>query len=101
MKLFQSPEALAKMWPWTADNTLLVKLTGVLDLLAGLGLILPGLLNIQPKLTLYTAYATVALMLAACIFHISRGEVSAIGFNIFVIVLALFIALGRKSETTA
>jgi hypothetical protein len=98
MKLFQSPEKLAEMWPWTAENPTLVKLTGVLDLLAALGFVLLGLLRIQPKLTIYAAYATIALMVAASIFHITRGEASLIGVNIFFAVLAGFIAWGRSKK---
>jgi hypothetical protein len=96
MKLFQSPGKLEEMWPWTAENGMLVKLTGVLDLLAGLGLILPGLLKWNPKLTIFAAYGTILLMIAASIFHISRGEASQIGINVFFLVLATFIAWGRK-----
>ncbi|GAB2553835.1 DoxX family protein [Spirosoma aerophilum] len=96
MKLFQPTDALAAMWPWTADHTHLVKLTGVLDLLAGVGLVLPGLTGIQPGLTRYAAYGTIALMVAASIFHIARGEVGQIGVNIFVALVAIFIAWGRK-----
>lgn len=96
MKLLQSPDKLAEMWPWTAENATLVKLTGVLDFLAGIGLVLPGLLRMQPKLTIYTAYAVVILMVAASIFHITRGEASQIGVNIFFAALAAFIAWGRQ-----
>ncbi len=95
MKWFQSPEKLAEMWTWTADNPLLVKLTGVLDLLAGLGLILPGILKWSSKLTVLTAIGIVLLMISAIVFHVSRGEVSQIGFNIFVALMAVFIAWGR------
>ena len=83
MKLFAPPAKLAQMWPWTADNKSLVKLTGVIDLLAGIGLILPSLLSIQPKLTIYAAFGIIILMIAASIFHITRGEASQIGANIF------------------
>jgi putative oxidoreductase len=73
-----------------------VKLTGILDLLAGLGLVLPGLFRIQPKLTVYAAYGIIALMIAASIFHISRGEASLIGVNIFFLAVAAFVAWGRR-----
>jgi uncharacterized membrane protein YphA (DoxX/SURF4 family) len=99
MKLFQPADKLAVMWPWTADNTALVKLTGVLDLLAGIGLVLPALLRIQPKLTTYAAYGTLVLMIAASVFHITRGEVSQIGVNIFFAVFAVFIAWGRQKKS--
>lgn len=98
MKLVSPADKLAAMWPWTADNVTLVKVTGIIDLLAGLGLVLPGLLKVQPKLTVYAAYGTILLMIAASVFHISRGEAGQIGFNIFVLVLAAFIAWGRGKK---
>jgi uncharacterized membrane protein YphA (DoxX/SURF4 family) len=98
MKFFQPADKLAEMWAWTANNTGLVKYPGVLDLLAGIGLVLPAVLRIQPKLTIYTAYGTVGLMIAACIFHIARGEASQIGGNIFFAVVAVFIVWGRQKK---
>jgi hypothetical protein len=95
MKLF-NPDDLP--WQWIKENPSLVKVTGILDLLAGLGVVVPALLPIQPKLTIYAAYGTVALMIGAIIFHISRGEASQIGFNVFVIFIALFIAWGRQKK---
>ena len=85
-------------WPWVKENPGLVKAAGIFDLLAGIGIILPTLLPIQPKITIYAAYGTVLLMLAAIIFHISRGEASQIGFNIFVSIIAVFIAWGRQKK---
>ncbi len=93
MKLFK-PEELP--WLWIHENPSLVKVTALFDLLAGLGLVLPSLLNIQPKLTIYAIYGTILLMFSACVFHISRGEASQIGFNIFVLLAAVFIGWGRK-----
>lgn len=96
MKLFSPVDKLAAMWPWTGQvSPLLVKGTGIIDLLGALGLILPGLLGVQPKLTGITAICIVVLMVVASAFHISRGEASLIGFNIFVTVFAAFIAWGR------
>jgi hypothetical protein len=97
-KLLQPADKLAALWPWTADHPVLVKLTAVFDLLAGIGLIFPMLFRIQPRLTLYAAYGTIALMIAAGIFHISRGEGSQIGVNIFFAVLAIFILWGRQKK---
>lgn len=95
MKIFAPEDKVAAMWPWTANNRTLVKVTGVIDLLAAVGLILPSLLSLN-KLTVYAAYGTILLMIAASGFHISRGEGSQIGFNIFVAVLAAFVAWGRR-----
>lgn len=93
MKLFKSTDL---PWAWVKENQGLSAFTGVVDVLAGLGLVLPMLLQIKPKLTVYAAYGTVLLMVVASIFHISRGEGSQIGFNIFCLVLAGFVAWGRR-----
>jgi putative oxidoreductase len=98
MKLFQSPDKLAAMWPWTANNQFLVKFTGVIDLLAGIGVVLPAVVRIQPKLAVFTAYGIIALMITASIFHVTRGEASQIGFNIFVMALSVFVAWGRSGR---
>ena len=98
MKLFQSPEKLAEMWPWTAGNPTLVKVTAIFDLLAGLGLVLPGLLRLSNKVTVLAAFGTIALMIAAIVFHVSRGEASLIGINVFFAVLAGFVAWGRMQR---
>jgi uncharacterized membrane protein YphA (DoxX/SURF4 family) len=95
MKIFR-PDELP--WPWTKENPNLVMITGVLDLLAGFGLVLPAMLRIQPKLTIYAAYGIILLMVAASIFHIARGEGTQIGFNVFVLVCTVFIARGRQTK---
>ncbi|MEQ9092398.1 MAG: DoxX family protein [Balneola sp.] len=97
-KLFQPIEETAKMLPWALDNPGLLKFTGIVDLLGGIGIVLPAALKIQPKLTVFAAYGTIALMIAASVFHISRGEASLIGMNIFFLVLAGFIAWGRSKK---
>jgi uncharacterized membrane protein YphA (DoxX/SURF4 family) len=97
MKLFKPADL---PWQWIKENPNLVKATGVLDFLAGIGFVLPALLSIQPKFVIYAAYGTTALMLAASIFHISRGEVSQIWFNIFVAITSVFIAWGRQKKAS-
>jgi uncharacterized membrane protein YphA (DoxX/SURF4 family) len=93
MKLLK-PEDLPFLW--IQDNTRLVLLTGVIDLLAGFGIVLPALLRIKPNLTVFAACGIAILMVAASIFHISRGEANDIGFNVTVFFIALFIAWGRR-----
>ena len=74
---------------------MLLKFTGIVEILGALGIILPATLRIQPKLTIFAAYGIIALMISASIFHISRGEASLIGMNIFLLLLAVFVAWGR------
>ena len=96
MKWFQPVEKLAAMWPWTGQIPgILVKLTGLIDLVGAVGLILPSLLRIKPKLTPIAAIGIILLMISASIFHIARGEAAQIGANIVFAGMAAFIAWGR------
>jgi len=97
-KLFQPIEETAKMLPWALDNPELLKFTGIVDLLGGIGIVLPAALRIQPKLTVFAAFGTIALMIAASIFHVSRGESSLIGMNVFFLLLAAFVVWGRTKK---
>ncbi|MCD6067715.1 MAG: DoxX family protein [Bacteroidetes bacterium] len=100
---FMPTEKISQLMPWTGEiPSVLVRALGVIDLLGALGLILPALLRIQPKLTTVASIGVIALMIAATVFHLSRGEASVIGMNIFCIALAAFIAWGRlKKAPTA
>lgn len=96
MKTAQPVDQLAALWPWTAQvPRSFVYLTALFDSLGALGLILPTLFNIRPRLTSWAALGLVGLMIGAIIFHVSRGEASLIGINIGFIVLAFFVAWGR------
>lgn len=99
MKAMQPIEALVESLPWvTTVPAALVKFIGVSELLGGLGLILPALLRIKPSLTVKAAYGLALVMILAALFHGSRGEFSAIGVNVFLIALALFVAWGRSKK---
>ena len=96
MKLLQPTEKLAAMWPWTSQvPPALVTFTAITDLLGALGLVLPALLRIQPRLIPIAAICIVILMIVASAFHIARGEASLIGVNITFTLMAAFIAWGR------
>tara|TARA_R110002020_G_scaffold6228_1_gene26045 strand:- start:189 stop:584 length:396 start_codon:yes stop_codon:yes gene_type:complete len=85
-------------WLWIKENPELVWISGIVDVLAGLGLTLPSLLRIRPMLTVYAAFGTIALMLSAILFHVLRGEGDQIGFNVFMLIAAGFIAWGRGKK---
>lgn len=89
-------EKISAVMPWTGQvPVLVVRLLGVIDLLGAIGLILPALLLIKPQLTPWAALCIIALMICAIIFHVSRGEISVIGVNVFSLIIAGFIAWGR------
>ncbi len=96
---FMPIEKISAMMPWTGQvPPILVRLLGLIDLLGALGLVLPDMLHVKPRLTVWAAIGTILLMLCAIFFHISRGESSVIGFNILVAALAIFIAWGRNKN---
>ena len=97
-KIVMPQEEAVKLMPWVVEHPGLAKFTGIVDLLAALGLLLPGILRIQPKTTIYAAYGGMLLLLAGMIFHILRGESSVIGLNIFAIAILIFISWARTHK---
>jgi len=83
--------------PWfSAVPQALFVFIGVCEFLGGVGLILPGMTGVKPKLAPLAAFGLTLVMLLAAVFHILRGE-----YNFFLpinLVLgggAAFIAYGR------
>jgi putative oxidoreductase len=96
MKLAMPIPKLSAIYQWTGDlPETTVRLLGIVDLLGGVGIILPSLLKIKPGLSPLAAVGIILLMISATIFHISRDESSVIGFNFIVILFAGFVAWGR------
>ena len=96
MKLFQPIEEIAKTLPWVANTSArIVRFIGISEFLGGIGLILPTLLRIKPKLSGLAALGLAVVMLFASIFHIYRGEYSAIGMTLIIGLIAYFIFWGR------
>lgn len=73
----------------------LVRFIGISEVLAGIGLILPGILKIKPILIPYAALGLVVIMILAIIYHLSKGEVAPAAFNLALGLLASFVAWGR------
>jgi len=76
----------------------LVRFIGVVEILGAIGLLLPSILRIQPKLTVYAALGVAFIMILAIPFHISRGEVSGLPVNFAILLLAVFVAWGRMKK---
>ena len=69
--------------------------SGTAEILAGLGLILPGLTRIQTRLTPLAALGLVLVMAGAVVWHVTRNEFANIFINIILMGLAGFVAYGR------
>jgi uncharacterized membrane protein YphA (DoxX/SURF4 family) len=68
---------------------------GVAEILAAVGLTLPGLTRIQPWLVPAAAAGLMIVMIAATIFHATRGEVSSAITTAVLLVMATFVAYMR------
>lgn len=96
MKSTQPKEKLASRLPWVEDYSAgTVRLIGVVELLAAIGLILPAATGILPILTPLAASGLALVMVLAMNTHRRRHELSGIAFNAVLLVLALVVAWGR------
>ena len=94
-KLATPIATLAALWPWAGAYPTLLRLTGLVDVAGGLGILLPALTRIRPGLTGLAALGLAALQLSAIVFHVARGEAANTPFNGVLLVLALFVWWGR------
>lgn len=97
-KLVTPVTTLAGIWPWAGEYPSLVRATGVVDLLGGIGLVVPALTRIRPGITVLAALGCAALMVVAIGFHVLRGEAANTPFNVIMLALALFVAWGRRTK---
>ena len=96
MKSTQSKEKLLPKTPWVKDFSLnTVRLVGMAELLAALGLVLPMLLDIFPVLTSLSAIGLSLIMIFAMVYHFTKKEMKEIGFNLVILIMALFVTYGR------
>ena len=99
MKLFMPIEQLAAMWAWPgAVPAWFLHLTGLLDVAGGLGILLPAVTRIHPKLTVLAALGCALLQIAAIVFHSSRGEFPALPLNFILLALSIFVLWGRAKR---
>lgn len=68
---------------------------GTVEILASLGLIIPGLVRIQVRLTPLAALGLVLVMFGAAIWHIPRNAIADIIANLILAGFAGFVAFGR------
>jgi uncharacterized membrane protein YphA (DoxX/SURF4 family) len=88
-------EALQQV-PWlSAVPQDLAVFIGVAEFLGGVGLILPAITGVKPKLTPWAAIGLTLVMILAAGFHIARGEYNFVLLNLLLGAVAAFIAYGR------
>ena len=78
LKLAKSREELEPRMDYVEDMTdTQVKVTGVVEVLGALGLVLPALTGIAPILTPVAAAGLVVVMVVAAALHVKRGAFSS------------------------
>jgi len=68
---------------------------GVAEILAAVGLTLPGLTRILPRLVPVAAAGVMVVMVSATVLHLWRGELSSAAATFVLLLIATFVAHGR------
>ena len=66
--------------------------------MAAIGLILPALTRILPRLTPLAALGVSIIQVLAMLFHVSRGEFMVLPLNVVLLALSLFVLWGRERK---
>jgi hypothetical protein len=69
---------------------------GVAEILAAVGLTLPGLTRIQPRLVSWAAGGLMIVMIAATVFHLARAEWSSAAITLLLLAMATYVAYMRQ-----
>ena len=96
MKATRPIAALAQMMKWPGDYpAAFVRFIGAVDVLGGLGVVLPLATGILAWLSPLAAICLVLLQVLAIGFHLKRGEMQILPVNVVLLLLAAFVAWGR------
>lgn len=98
IKSFRTREKLTSL-PWTQEYSAgTVKFIGAAELLGGIGLVLPWLTGIAPVLTPVAAIGLAVVQVLAILHHIRHHEAKSLPINAVLLLIALFIAIGRFAQ---
>lgn len=93
---FVVPEGLPAQLAWMYElNDTLHAVTGIAEILGGLGLILPSLTRIRPELTPLAGLGLIVIMVGAVVWHVDRGEMLNVGINVLNAAILAYIVYGR------
>jgi hypothetical protein len=99
MKVLTPVPELYEAMDWARDMPVgLVRFIGLAEVAGALGLVLPSATRVRPTLTVWAAIGLVVVMVLAALFHVGRGEYSALGINGVLAGLAAFVAWGRARK---
>ncbi|TQF41141.1 membrane protein [Bradyrhizobium sp. UNPF46] len=99
VKLTTPIPQLAAMMPWAGQySETFVRSIALVDLAGGIGILLPALTRILPRLTVLAALGCAVLQVIALVFHLSRGEADVAPLNVVLLALSLFVLWGRNGK---
>ena len=99
-KLVMPIEEMTKGMPIVLPGWFL-RFIGVCEVLGGLGLVVPWLVGIQPRLTPLAAACLVIIMIGATVITIMMGDLATALIPLVVGVLAAWVAYGRSRSVPA
>lgn len=96
---FTLPPGLPAQMAWMYDlSPGLHFVSGIAEILGGLGLILPAVTRIQTRLVVWAALGLMLVMLGATVYHIPRGETMNSVLTLINAGVMAFIAYGRARK---
>lgn len=96
LKLFLSVETLAQSDPWIYQAPVpFVRFIGLVELTAGVGLMLPSLLRQRTIWSMRAGFSILLLLLLALSFHIIREEWGAIPTVVVLAAIDMYLLWGR------
>lgn len=99
LKLIAPINSLAAQMTWVnLIPEYFTRTIGFLELMSGIGLVLPVALSILPRTTGYTALALLALMICASAMHTVIGEFDMVPINLILGSIAAIVAWGRLKK---
>jgi hypothetical protein len=72
-----------------------IKAIGVVEVLGGIGLVVPALVHVAPVLVAWAAVGVAILMAGAVVFHLRRKEIQGALPAVALLVMAVVVAWGR------
>jgi uncharacterized membrane protein len=98
-KVSQPRQKLAASMGWVEDfSDTGVRTIGVLELLGGVGLLLPAVTGVATVLVPLAAVGLALLMVLAAATHRRRGELPMIGINAVLLLLTVVVAWARLAS---
>src|SRR5579859_1400649 len=88
-------EGCVRTIPWLSGSSVprgLFIFIGIAEFLGGIGLVLPALTKVKPKLTPAAAAGLTTVMILASGFHLMRAEFGFTALTVFLAVVLAFIA---------